>query len=200
MSLKNLGPRRRSARLAVSAAVVLLGIVSGIPLAQLAAGAQSVPSRRPDYEEEIAATLPGPKQTVVAEQVEARATAAALPRAPKDPAKAPTFAPVPTPGPLPYGRIVNESQAPLPRQYRVNNQWADFINGELVAVYVGYLAADPPQGVVIVSSKTFGGIYRTPTRDGGVKLTDVRGLVFTLQDLQGATILFDLATRQFRNP
>ena len=77
------------------------------------------------------------------------------------------------------------------------------LNGSLVSIYAGSLAADPQQGVLCVlhENLTTGQfniqVYQSPRRAGKLTILAIQGTTLTLTDSQGQGI-FDLATNQFR--
>ena len=77
------------------------------------------------------------------------------------------------------------------------------LNGSLVSVYAGSLAADPQQGVLCVlrENLTTGQFniqaYQSPRRDGALTIVAIQNSTLTITDSQGQGT-FDLATNQFR--
>ena len=77
------------------------------------------------------------------------------------------------------------------------------LNGSLVSIYAGSLAADPQQGVLCVlhENLTTGQfniqVYQSPRRAGALTILAIQGTTLTLTDSQGQGT-FDLATNQFR--
>ena len=92
-------------------------------------------------------------------------------------------------------------------QYLVGGTgWQQVKGKKTVIVYAGALAADPAQGVVIVSTwRPLRGaseqgpgvqadVYLTPTRVGPVELSEAAGTVLTLRTSDGVELKFNVAT------
>ena len=77
------------------------------------------------------------------------------------------------------------------------------LNGTLISVYAGSLAADPQQGVLCVlrENLTTGQFniqaYQSPRRDGALTIVAIQNTTLTVNDSKGQGT-FDLATSQFR--
>ncbi len=104
----------------------------------------------------------------------------------------------------PSGIINDGGPAPLPADLFVtHNMWQDVVNGEHVTVYAGSERADPSQGmlVILVTSLDLQShrseTYRTPAKQGALRVVGTDGLRLTLSAAGGITIVFDLTARQF---
>ena len=84
--------------------------------------------------------------------------------------------------------------------YRITNAWQDLVNGEYILVFVGTLASDPEQGVVIVmvDPPRHTRQYLTPTRSGAISITDVVGLRLVIRSSStGEIYYFDVPAQKF---
>ena len=76
------------------------------------------------------------------------------------------------------------------------------LNGSLVSIYAGSLAADPQQGVLCVlrENLTTGQfniqVYQSPRREGALTILAIQGTTLTVTDSKGRGT-FDLASNQF---
>jgi hypothetical protein len=105
----------------------------------------------------------------------------------------------------PLTGIIEDPSVDLPRtEYRILNAWQETINGRYVLVFAGYLTRDPTQGVLYIvrqvppdSKGPDSGIYLTPQKNGGVRITDARGFRLVLQAEDGAQFYFDVPADAF---
>lgn len=76
------------------------------------------------------------------------------------------------------------------------------LNGSLVSIYAGSLAADPQQGVLCIlrENLTTGQfniqVYQSPRREGALTILAIQGTTLTVTDSQGQGT-FDLGSNQF---
>ena len=117
----------------------------------------------------------------------------------------PTLVPS-TPQTVQTGVFSLSSGGPIPVSESIlhpTNIARTMLNGSLVSIYAGSLAADPQQGVLCVlhENLTTGQfniqVYQSPRRAGTLTILAIQGTTLTLTDSQGQGI-FDLATNQFR--
>lgn len=103
------------------------------------------------------------------------------------------------------GTIVQSGLAPFPGfVFRGQNRWYEVKNGATIIVYAGAMGQDATQGEVIVEQASAGYhtiagpfVYRTPVKTGAVHVTGASGERLTLQAANGASIVFDMASRGF---
>ncbi|MDP2948795.1 MAG: hypothetical protein Q8P22_04585 [Chloroflexota bacterium] len=164
--------------------------------------------------------LPPEKQEIEERIERERLEALARPQPPKNPNYIPPFTPGPQPSPCSddnspcvpagAGTIVETQQARYsPMVFSFQNHWFEVKDGQYVVVFAGRegSAGDPSQGVVVVEVDTMdfmpvagGGIYRTPIKDGAVRIVGADGERLTLTSASGATFIFDVASRTFVSP
>lgn len=118
--------------------------------------------------------------------------------------------PTNTPSPFIPG-IYDTSIAPfgVPQAYAMANRWQDIVNGERTIAYAGARkdtsGATPiiTQGLIVVAVYSTDLInrsimeYEAPGETGILRITSVDGYRLTLSTQIGATLYFDVPTRQF---
>jgi hypothetical protein len=156
---------------------------------------------------------PPAKQTLEASNEQTRVAASVKPQPPPGPSPIPaTAVPAQVPRrPAGVGNIVTDFVPPFPAMSHViTSMWyADTGDTRLIA-YAGALRDDPgaqataSQGVVIVVVQTIqgaglpgGGTYLAPGKTGPLRIVDANGTRLVLQSDSGATLYFDVTTRQF---
>ena len=158
-------------------------------------------------------TEPPAKQTLEASIEQTRVAASVKPQPPPGPSPIPaTAAPAPVPRrPAGAGNIVTDFVPPFPAMSHViTSMWYADSGGTRVIVYAGALRDEPgvqasaSQGIVIVvvqtiqgASSSGGGTYTAPGKTGPLRITDANGERLVLQSDNGATLYFDVTTRQF---
>ena len=158
-------------------------------------------------------TLPPAKQTLEASIEQTRVAASVKPQPPPGPTPVPaTSAPAQVPRrSAGAGNIVTDFAPPFPAMSHViTSMWYADSGGTRLIVYAGALRDEPgaqaaaSQGVVIVLAQTTqgdrlpgGGTYLAPGKTGPLHIADANGLRLVLQSDNGATLYFDVSTRQF---
>jgi hypothetical protein len=102
-------------------------------------------------------------------------------------------------------RINSKEFLSWPDNFYRFNSWTDRVNGKWMEVWAGGRSKDsePVQGIIYVAEgKMYENVdkreeYLTPTKAGGVKITAVVNLKFTLESETGVTFFFDLPSRTF---
>jgi len=173
--------------------LIILALLLGLSLVRVASAVASLRDR-----------LPPGKQAVLDRDEADRATAIAK-HIPKDPTKHGPPQATPMPTPTPRTGIIGKIQSPFDKQTEIENRWQGHVNDEFVAVLAGSRRDTPEQGFVIVMKDALNNgytaqTYYTPTKAGGVKITAVDNLQFTLVAKNGETFVFDLASRAFVSP
>jgi hypothetical protein len=186
--------KRRQRWFIATPAVVICALIAGLAIAGVVSG-----GGRPG-----GATLPPAKATFLAKAREVPTQYLNVTPEPRN--RNTPLRPRP-PLPAPSG-IIDDSQVPF-TGYAIRNQWAGIIANERVMVYAGSPATsgtqDPAQGLIVVETTSLdgytvtkhGGIYRTPHKDGSLRILSVQGDVLTLRSLDGKTFTFDIGTRTF---
>jgi hypothetical protein len=100
--------------------------------------------------------------------------------------------------------IIQEGQAPFPSAlYTFQNQWHEILDGAHVQAYAGSLTDDPSEGIIAIQvtsldlSTVSTQIYPTPSRAGAVRIVAADGPRLGLAAANGATFVFNVATRTF---
>jgi hypothetical protein len=99
--------------------------------------------------------------------------------------------------------IFPDAEFPIGLGYVFENRWNGRLPGWNVTVYAGAYRDDPSTGVVLIQLKDpetwgnrFAGPFEAPT-DGPLTIHSYDGLVLTLADDEGATVLFDVGSRRY---
>lgn len=158
-------------------------------------------------------SYPPAKQTLEASAEQTRAAASSKPQPPPGPSPVPaTSAPALIPRrPAGAGNIVTDFVPPFPAMSHViTSMWYEDTGATRIIVYAGALRDNPSveastsQGVVIVVVQTTegaalpgGGTYLAPGKTGPLHIVDANGGRLVLQSDNGATLYFDVSTRQF---
>ena len=117
----------------------------------------------------------------------------------------PTLAPS-TPQSVQTGVFPLSSGGPIPVSESIlhpTNIARTTLNGSLVSIYAGSLAADTQQGVLCIlhENLTTGQfniqVYQSPRREGALTILAIQGTTLTITDSKGQGT-FDLASNQFR--
>jgi len=99
--------------------------------------------------------------------------------------------------------IIQYPSVPFPStEYKITNAWQDLINGKYVLVFVGTLASDPEQGIVIVIEASPRRVrqYLTPTKSGIIRITDAKDSRLVIcSELGNEIYYFDVPTQTFVN-
>lgn len=122
----------------------------------------------------------------------------------KLPANRPTFMAAVTEVDIPDSKretgIIANPPVPFPSSdYQIENGWREKINGNFVHVLAGADGSDPQQGILIVITEhplKFN-YFKTPQKQGAVKIVKVQGLQLVLQTKANETIYFDVPGRTF---
>ena len=169
-------------RIGVLAVLTLIGAVFAYRHIADASSQGPIPAAKRDRESKDASRRAG-----------RRAPKPANTRAPRPPAS-------PTPG---WQRGIIEDDESPSSAFAIRNRWVGTIDGDDVAVFAGAAASDATQGVVVVQRLSADGSaspprgFDTPTKDGAVHVTAVRGSRVTVVAEDGATFTFDLSTMRF---
>jgi hypothetical protein len=158
-------------------------------------------------------SYPPAKQTLEASVAQTRAAAQSQPQPPPGPSPAPaTVTTMPAPRqPAGAGNIVTDFVPPFPAMTHViTTMWYEDASGKRIFVYAGALRDSPgtnspaSQGVVIVVVQTpeggalpGGGTYLAPGKTGPLRIIGASGERLALKSDSGATLYFDVSTRQF---
>ncbi len=97
------------------------------------------------------------------------------------------------------GIIENPSVPFSSMDYQIINAWQDIINGDYVLIFVGALASDHEQGVVLVTSDSNSGSgeFFTPRRNGAVRVVQEKKSRLVLQSSNRDIFYFDVPARIF---
>lgn len=87
----------------------------------------------------------------------------------------------------------------LPNKFIVGNAWRNELAGKVYIIYVGSNDIDPEQGaVVVVIPEDFDvSMYLTPSRNGIVRIVDVKNGTLVLQTEKGMIFYFNILGRKF---
>ncbi len=156
---------------------------------------------------------PPAKQTLEASIEQTRVAAQGKPQPPPGPSPVPaTSTPAQVPRkPAGAGNIVTDFVPPFPAMsHLITSMWYEDEIDRRIVVYAGALrdspGADSPasQGVVIVAVQTLegaalpgGGTYLAPGKTGPLHIVGANGGRLVMQSDSGATLYFDVSTRQF---
>jgi hypothetical protein len=80
-------------------------------------------------------------------------------------------------------------------QYRFENAWSDFINGEWVGVLAGAYSDNLSQGIVVFGWNEE--LYETPVQAGSVHIVTEDNYRLTLESTDGTIFYFDIPGRRF---
>jgi len=99
------------------------------------------------------------------------------------------------------GIIENPSVPFSSMDFKITNAWQELVNGYYILIFVGSLANDPDQGVLLLESELPGdsGGYLTPRKNGTVRIVRVKGLRLVLETPTNDIFYFDVPARRFVN-